>query len=379
MSIRRGLSVLGLVTGAALVAHCAAVTDLGFVADAGGGPEPDADTEAGDQDVVPPNFGDSGSPDAAPNTSFFILVTQTPGGSPVQADWGGVLRYNIASDNAPAKQVTAIDKTLVHDPLGLAFCNKSAEVFVGNRWGNAPPSGGGSISRFLYDASNQTFKPNGDITGNGLGAVGQVVFSPTEDELYAANVTQGSGGSISEFKVDAKGNVTPDTVLTITSSTTIGLAVAPDGKRLYVSSGSPWGGGNVIRQFALPSGTEVTPSVTVPSADRLHLMMRTGSDLYVSDPRSGQGATAVYHFQIASNDDLTLVDTILATDPISVTLSPDGQEMFAVAHQVGDGGSIDRFMATADGGWGFTSKIVPPGSLGGTLTFLVTATPTIPH
>lgn len=377
MSINRGLALLGLVGGAALVVHCAAVSDLGFVLDAGT-PDQDADIDAPEQDVAT-IFGDTGSPDVVVDNSFFILVTQTPGGSPVQADWGGVLRYNLPEDNGAAKQVTAIDKTLVHDPLGLAFCNKSAEVFVGNRWGNYPPSGGGSISRFLYDASNQTFKPNGEITGNGLGAVGQVAFNPTEDELFAANVTQSGGGSISEFKVDAKGNVTPDTVLQVPTSTTIGLAVAPDGKRLYVSSGSPWGGGNVIRQFDLPSGTEVTPSVTIPSADRLHLMTREGSDLYVSDPRSGQGATAVYHLKIASNDDLTLVDTILATDPISVTLSPDGLEMFAVAHQVGDGGEIDRFKAMADGGWMATTKITPPGSLGGTLTFLVSATPTIPH
>lgn len=340
-----------------------------------------ADTGEPDADAGVPSFGDAAFGDAADaaSTSFFILVTETPGGSPAPSDWGGILRYNVDHDNGPATQVTAIDKSLVHDPLGLAFCNKSAEVFVGNRWGNAPPTSGGTISRFTYDANTQTFAANGEISGNGLGAVGQVVFSPAEDELYAANVSQVAGqGSISKFAIDSKGNATSDGVLTVTGSTTIGLAVAPDGKRLYVSSGSPYTGGNVIRQFALPSGNEVTPSITIATADRLHLMTRFGSELYVGDPRSGSGPTAVYHLKIASNDDLTLVDTISATDPISVALSPDNLEMFAVAHLVGDGGAIDRFSATADGGWTPTTTITPPSSLGGTLTFLTSAVPTIP-
>ena len=271
----------------------------------------------------------------------------------------------------------------MNDPLGLAFLKKTAEVFVANRFGNSPPASGGTITRFLYDAVTETFTPNGQVTGNGLGAVGQIVFSPSEDELYAANVTQGSlAGSISMFKVDAMGGVTPDGVLAITGSTTVGLAVAPDGKRLYVASGSTQAGvGDTIRQFALPvgadGGTQEYPPLQIATADRLHFMTRSGADLYVGDPRSGSGPTAVYHLKISAGDDLTLVDTISATNPISVALSPDSLELFAVAHQVQLGnGAVDRFMTNGDGGWTPTTTITPPSSLGGTLVFPTAAVPT---
>ena len=92
---------LGLaLTPAAAGAACATEANqlAGFDAGApdvevpdGGPSEAASNPDAGPGDAKPPPpFGDA-APDGPP--SFFILVTETPGGSPQPSEWGSVLRY----------------------------------------------------------------------------------------------------------------------------------------------------------------------------------------------------------------------------------------------------------------------------------------------
>lgn len=307
--------------------------------------------------------------DAAPSTKFFVLVTQTPAGSPPVAEWGGIYRYDVADTNVPAVMGSAIDKADVHDPLGLAFRKKSAELFVGNRHGNNAGDGvPGSISRFDYFAATETFvaKPQSEITGNGMGAISQIAFSPKEDELFAANCCNGGNG-ISRFLIDDQGVVTPNGSIPNTTSIN-GLAVSPDGKRLYAVHG---GGlpANHIRQFELPGGTELA-TVPIPGASGLHHMTIYGNELFIGDVY----APGVFHYNIDANDDLKLVELISASAPISAALSPDGRELFATGHKFGTTSIIDRFLYSGMS-WMKTMDIMTPASNGGTVVFEAAAIP----
>jgi hypothetical protein len=138
-----------------------------------------------------------------------LLVAEAPPGSPATSAWGGVLQYTLGGDGGALIAVAGIDRTLVADPMGLALRPGSSEVFVGNRHGNNAGDGvAGSISRFVWNASDHSFTPNGTIVGNGLTSVHQVAFHPVTGELFAANHT-GAGG-ISRFLIDGQGNVTPN-------------------------------------------------------------------------------------------------------------------------------------------------------------------------
>jgi hypothetical protein len=100
-------------------------------------------------------------------------------------------------------------------------------------------------------------------------------------------------------------------------------------------------------------------------------MTLRGADLYLGDVDVG-----VFHLKLDGNDDLSLVETIPADNPLSVALNPDGLEMFATGHQFGTTSVIDRFQL-AGGAWAPTSKVMTPTSNGGTLVFAAAAVPQI--
>ncbi len=251
---------------------------------------------------------------------FELFVTQSPPGPQNQdpATWGGVLQYHLDSSGATLIPGAGIDRTNLADPAGLAFRVSSSELFVGNRHGNNNPS---SISRFIYDSVTRRLTPNGTITGNGLYGVHQIAFNPVTGEMFAANVNSG----VSRFTFDSSGNAVANG--TISSGAARGVAVAPDGKRLYVTGAS-----STIRQFDLLTGAELA-TVTVPAASGgLHYFELRSGHLYVA----ALYADLVYRYAIDTNDDLVLVDSISMNDPAAIAFNPDGQEMFVSGHRTSD-------------------------------------------
>ena len=333
--------------------ECEPVVDAGDAGDAG----PDTGADAGCTFCT-----DGATPEASTPQGYFLVVTETPAGSPAVSDWGGVLRYTIPADFASSTQGIAIAADAgVHDPIGLVFRYASQELLVGNRHGNDSGDGvAGSVSRFKYDAQAQTFSYEGEITDPSLHCNHQPALDPSESELYVSNYCD--PGGISEFALAADGTPTY-TGLLGSGTGFLGVAVAPDGKRLYATERSP-DPSNVIRQFALPAGTDLG-SFSVTGASRLHFMSIYGQDLYVGDVD-----TSVYRLRIDGNDDLSLVDTVGATTPISVALSPSGHELFADGHSFNSTSLIDRFMLVDGGAWSDESNpISTPSSLGGVHVF----------
>ena len=326
-------------------------------------------SDAAPEDEFTLPMTDGGGFDAAPSPRFFILVTETPAGSVPSSAWGGILRYDVADDFKPATEAkgsdggTWVDRAFVADPVGLAFRQTTAEVFVGNRRGNTD----GSITRFAYSKQTESLTKKGDLaTADGAGAVMQIAFSHDETELFAARGT----GEITRFKFDVSGNLVPNGKLSGLGSM-IGVAVSNDGKRLYATQQY----GTTIREFQLPSGAEV-PGFAVLGASRPHLMVMDPKNnrLYVSDIQ----ANKIFVLAVDANDDLSLKQSITATNPISVALSPTGAELFSTSHNFSPPDVIERFQMDKSGNWvtqGPQATISTATALGGTLVFLAAEVP----
>jgi hypothetical protein len=257
------------------------------------------------------------APAALIASPFQIWVTESPPGPSNNdpATWGGIIRYRFSDNGAPGTSLTGIDRSLVADPCGLVFRVESHELLVGNRHGN---TGGGSISRFVYDALADDFIPNSSITGNGLAGVHQLALNPVTGELFATNY----GGGVSRFLFDEYGNATPNGMIG-GSQWTRGVAVSPDGGLLYVTSATP-----VLRTFDLGTGLELDP-VSVAGAVSLHFIrLATDEFLYVADPYTSM----IYQFAVDETGVLSGQVDIGAPSAVGEALSPDGLEMFATGH-----------------------------------------------
>lgn len=333
------------------------------------GEAPDSAGDSASRGGSDGDASDAGAPLGAGDagvTGYSLLVTESPPGPTIAQDlWEGVLRFTIAASGAPPLAVAGIDKSLVSDPIGLAFRASSSEIFVGNRYGNIAPGGvSGSISRFKYDPATGAVTPNGAITGNGLNEVSQIVFHPTTGEMFAANlaetsgVTPTGGPAISRFTFDSADNAVAHGTLGDTA--TQGISLAPDGNSIYATSGGVTD--STIRQYDLASGT-VSVAATVSGAPRLFYMAVRSGELYVA----ALDVNEVVRFTIGAGGALTAKDSFGATGPLALTFSPDGTELFTAGHLTTN--VIDRFaFAPATDTWTPVETITTPSSLGGVVT-----------
>jgi hypothetical protein len=251
----------------------------------------DGGADAG-QDVVMPIDDGGFSPQDAPfdsgttqSTTFFLLASQQPTMPTNPTDWKGVLRFDIAKPFDPAVKKTGggqdIDKSLLNDPSGIFFAKKTAQVWVGNRYGDTAQ---GSVVRFDYHQSTETFTPTNKppISGNNANAIHQIALNPTEDRLFTAT----NSSALPTFKW-VSGNWVPDVTLCEPGSWTRGVVVSPDGKRLYVTSAH-----SEIRMFDLSNNNVELPK------------------FYPMDTKNGnQPATNLHYMTIQCNDDQCTVRT----------------------------------------------------------------------
>jgi DNA-binding beta-propeller fold protein YncE len=285
------------------------------------------------------------------------MVTESPPGpdNGDRARWGGVRAYFVRGSGAVLDPIEGIAASALADPAALTFRPSSSEVFVSNRHGNNGADGvAGSIARFVFDPRTRALTANGVVTGNGLAGVHQAAFSPVSGELFAANVN----GGISRFIFDSAGNAVANGM--IATGAARGVAVSPDGKRLYVSGATP-----VIQQFELPTGRELT-RVSVGGANAaLHYFAARDNELYVA----GLTDNTIYRLAIGAADDPSTIGTVTASSPVAAAFSADGLEMFAVGHR--DTHLIARFAAGDAGAvsttWTATTAVEVSFSGGGVL------------
>lgn len=274
---------------------------------------------------------------------FQILATVTPPGSVGPSEWKGVNRWQLPGNGGSFNPVSGLAAGDLSDPSSLAF-RSPTELLVGNRHGNVAAS---SISRFAYNPGADSFFLTGTITGNGLFGVHQIAFGST-GELFAANVNNG----ISRFTFDGGGNAVANGAI-LPGNSTRGVAVSADGQWLFGTRANSVG-------FSYNLGTNTMgPDWAVPGASVLHYMERApNGDLYVTDV----GANAVFKVAFDASGNLTSSANVASvTRAISMTFSPDGQEMFVAGHETG---LISRF-TDSGGAWTAAGTFDTGGPLGG--------------
>jgi 6-phosphogluconolactonase (cycloisomerase 2 family) len=275
-----------------------------------------------------------------------------PGGPP-ESGWLDVVAIDPAADAKSAlRWGTAIPRTnsLLRDPSGVAFRRESAELFVGNRFGNSGP---GTIARFKYSATSGILTDNGSIEHPSLGAVTQISFSPTTGDLFAANFLK---NQIVRFSFNARGEAKFENAYP--SDGAVGVAVSPSGRSIYVTLRT-----NTIRHFNVSSGA-VLPETAV-SMGNLHLMAVAHGHLFVAS------GTSVVRLNIEANEGETLAEdgAVSAPSAIAVSFSPDATTMFVAEH---GGNRITTFRYRSDEKVGDPLGAFegPPSLEGGDLTAL---------
>lgn len=371
-------SVAALMGLLATAACGVTVSDVFTPTDSG----PPVDSGATNEDAAIPEFPDAAVVDVSAPVSkgFFLLATNTPSSPAADgSNWLGVQRFDFTDDYAPPVAGVGMPKSTqapfaIKDPAALTFRWASAEVFVTNRGGNL--TGNSSISKFAYDAKTQTFGP-GSVVVSGYSGLHQMTFNKSQDEMFVGTNNEG----MRRFKLQSSTWVEQLPQLVGAPHWIRGVAVSPDGKRLYASTA-----GKVIRQWDLATNQEL-PSVTVPDNQALlHFMTLCGppignltagcspARLYVGDAKP-TGTQSVYSFEIDGNDDLVNPKTLTAAPSFSVALSPDGKELFS-----GQSGAdkIQRF-APSGSSWVSQSSITAASNIGTILIFPKDAVPVLPN
>lgn len=322
-------------------------------------PEPEAKSPATPSSSSPPSpeapplAGQQATPDAGvPAADFYLLTTRLLPSSPPEAGWLGVTRIDQASDAKSALSwQTAIPRVnpLLRDPSGLAFRKESAEVFIGNRYGNSGP---GSISRFTYSAATSALADNGKVEHPSLSAVVQVSFNPVSGDLFAASFLL---NQVARFTFSAQGAATFAGVYKAGGGV-VGAICSPSGKTLYVTTRT-----RQIDQFDVSTGKLLRS--TTASADNLHLMAIVDDHLFVA----GGNAVTRFKFAGADREDLVEDGAMSAPKAIAVSFSPDGKVMFVAEH---GGNQIGTFTVRSDAKVAdpLGALVAPPDLEGGLLT-----------
>lgn len=245
-----------------------------------------------------------------------MLASEISAPGTSKGGWGGVAMLAIDGNGGGVRTTVPIAASLVADPRGLAYRAASSEVFVANYHGGTAEDGvAGSISRFKYDAAKRTFTPSGTILDPSLDSTSVIAFAP-DGELFAVNFAK----PVSRFTFDAQGVAVPHgTIATpAPSSAWSGLAVAPDGKRIYVTNQLA-----EIHQFDVASGAELA-TVSAPAGVNLYQMCWRGRDLYVTS-----SSDKVHRFTVDLADQPAYADPpiVVASGMRAIGISRTGNEL----------------------------------------------------
>lgn len=259
--------------------------------------------------------------------SFELIVTETPPGPTIpKSAWGGLAVFSFKETGAPAIRMPGVAAGSLSDPQGLAYSTEEGILYVGNRFGGVGPAN-------VIPIEHQAFGPfavGNALPENGVSHSCQVAINPISGELFVANHT----GSISRYLTSGT-TVTPNGI--INTGTVHGLAVSPDGKRLYASASS-----TILRRWNIETMSPLSP-VRVSEARTLNFMQFRGQhELFVGDNSAG----AVFRFNVDDQNNVQLAGRISSPSALAIAFSPDLNELFVSSHGP-DAAYINRFLFDA--------------------------------
>ena len=268
----------------------------------------------------------SGSPFAAPQPvlsavtpdGHFLYVANDAGDS----DPGSVTGYSISFDGSlhpvPGSPYVASDL----GPYGVAISPDARYVYVSNT-GNSP-SENGSVSAYKSSRRDGSLTElQGSPYTVGV-AAGGIALTPDGKRLYVAN---GESDSISAFKRDAgTGQLTQlaASPFAVSDGEPTGVVITPDGQHLYVAVGSMVSQeDNVVDGFSITPTGQLRRVAGAPYAaglgPQLAALSNDGKSLYVTN----NGSQDISGYRVAGNGSLApLPGAPFATgqNPLGITV-----------------------------------------------------------
>lgn len=288
------------------------------------------------------------------SNGFFAFVTNAGAGNTVTA-------FRVATDGrllrVPSTQTNPNPATVGMDPVALAISPNNQFLYIANR-------GSDTVTAFsIDDAGALTLVPQTGATTNPVSVQGDapagMTISPNGQFLYVSSSTS---NVVTVFQIGASG------LLTLVSATganqnpiSVGgtapksIRISPNGSFLYVANS----GSNTITAFQIGTNgllTQVSPTAGNPNPISVGgttpngiIVASNGQFLY-----SANGGGNVTTFTIGNGGLLTLVPPSsgnlnpvpAGTNPVAMTLSPDGQVLFVA----NGGGTVSSYtISTATG------------------------------
>jgi WD40 repeat protein len=218
----------------------------------------------------------------------------------------------------------------------------------------------------------------GTVVVSGFTGFHQLCFNRTEDEIFVGTNNEG----MRRFKLVGSTWTEQLPQLIGGPNWIRGVAVSPDGKRLYASSA-----GSIILQWDLTNNMRLADIPLQDSSAQLHFMTICGpakgnftvgcspAKLFVSDSHQ-TGPRAIYSYDIDNSDNL-INGTKIDSDPtFSVALSPDSKELFSGESAMN---LIQRFKPMGNTWMPEATKITTQNTIGTILIFPDNAVPVPPN
>jgi DNA-binding beta-propeller fold protein YncE len=318
----------------------------------------------GSSDVSAFSIGPDGGLTALPGSPFTVAPATSPVGVAVSPDGAHLYATNAGSHNVsafaigPGGGLTGLPGSPFTvapgiSPVGVAVSPDGAHLYVTNRNSNNVSAfsigpGGGLTA---VKASPFTVAPGANPE--------RVAVTPNGANLY---VTNSGTNDVSAFSIGPGGGLTavkgsPFSVAPPVGRFPFGVAVSPDGARLYVTNSSsdnvsafsigPGGGLTALPASPFPAGTEPVGVAVSPD----------GANLYVVNGNVGNGPGNVSAFSIGPGGGLTAFPGPpfpAGTNSNEVAVSPDGAQLYVTnggsnnvsAFSIGPGGGLTAIPAS---------------------------------